>query len=212
MINLESLRSTMVFGIDMKNLIKTIILLTLLIGSFSYAVTVLGYQYVNKLRDKNEADLNAIVLSCKGSELSEFKLPKFETTNELGRKRMFAEGGWPDWKKIRDNYGKNVEFIVRITDNSVLVNGLNLIDKSHIDQIRNRNVFNFKGYSNDYSFVQFSTSIPSLSTPDLRYGHHFEGGIDRYTGELSITTHNNRSKTDEKYYTKAVCTKLEKLF
>jgi len=202
----------MEFGID-KDITMKRILFILLCFSLSVnaddPVKMLDYNFVNKLRDANEDDLKTSVLSCQGVEVKPITIKSWSKSSNHMREAIFDENQMKDWALIKSIYGANVNFILRINNSSIYIpTGLNLYDRKSdsADQIHNRNLFNFKGYSANSSIQFFSSSIPGL-----RYGHQFSGWLDRYTGDLRITTDWPRSTSEKSYLVEAKCKRLERL-
>ena len=220
----ESLRNITGYGTDMK--LKTILLAlflsTGLIGA-SYAELsfaelskpsgkVMDEKLIRALYKDNLNNNDSIIFICSGRQVSSFIAPKIPGYPIEPDAAIFTNRSL-DWEKVRQKFGEDVSFIISVDSKGIALigGGLALInpDPGSTDHIKYRDflIFFDSQVSKFWPWKEFSTARKRM-----KYGRHFSGTINRYTGDINISLDRIRSKSKDSYSLKASCEKTKRMF
>ena len=172
---------------------------------------VMNKELVWELYDDNLNNNDSIIFICSGREVSSFITPKIPNYPIEPDATIITDRNL-DWEKIRQKFGKDVKFIISVGNKGIaVISGLSLEDPNSddTDRIRYRDFLTFldMGSSKFYPWKEFSTAHKRM-----RYGRHFKGSMNRYTGDIDIFLDYFRSESKDAYSLKASCKKTERMF
>jgi len=156
---------------------------------------MVNWQVIAELEKENRNDPDAKLLFCSAKKAI---FPLSNIDNLLTKSKSY------DYEKIFSIYGKRIDFRMNISKRSIDIIGI-LFDAGYSgDQITNRNIFVFDEGKYELEL--------STSGPGMKYGHHYKGVFDRYSGEISIYSDKSRSgKLDNIFILKGSCKLAEKI-